>query len=353
VTLAVSPVYDFLVSLVIAAAPAVEGYEATPAWRALIGRLQGHALLEQLTRLIGFGAGPVDTGGLALLAVDAPPELPAYLAMIEQLPAEQLALRLLKEGSANEPETAPPPALLTAALAGDRAASARLLADLSGERRRQVTLWLADPTGMQAELVRLLEEWYRRLFQPEEARLLAIAQRDAAAKARLLASQGPAELVRAIGGTLELTFAATCQRLVVAPSLLARPAIFLADDESEPGSLWLVVYPVADESLEAPEALAPPRGLVRLYKALADETRLKILRLLAGEELYQTEIAERLGLTKATVSHHMVLLRAAGLVEVHNERRSEIYYRLHRAGLTEPARQLQHFLGYADDAPPR
>jgi DNA-binding transcriptional ArsR family regulator len=133
------------------------------------------------------------------------------------------------------------------------------------------------------------------------------------------------------------------RRVVVAPTVLARPAFFQMEHEEE--GLQIIAYPVADESLEAPEALAPPRGLMRLYKALADETRLKILRLVTHDQLYATEIAERLELSKATVSHHMVLLRAAGLVEVLGERKNERYYALHRPALDEPASQLRRYLG--------
>jgi DNA-binding transcriptional ArsR family regulator len=131
--------------------------------------------------------------------------------------------------------------------------------------------------------------------------------------------------------------------VTVAPAVLVRPAIFLG--EVGPAGLYLIICPVADESLEPPEDLAPPRGLVRLLKALGDETRLKILRLVTNEELYATEIAERLNLSKATVSHHIVLLRAAGLVDVLGERKTERYYALHRAALSEPSARLRRYLG--------
>ena len=52
-----------------------------------------------------------------------------------------------------------------------------------------------------------------------------------------------------------------------------------------------------------------------IYKALADETRLKILNALNEKEMYVELLAERLQLTPATVSFHMKKLLAAGLVE--------------------------------------
>ena len=52
-----------------------------------------------------------------------------------------------------------------------------------------------------------------------------------------------------------------------------------------------------------------------IFKVLADETRLKILRALDEKESYVELLAERLSLTPATVSFHMKKLLAAGLVD--------------------------------------
>ena len=51
-----------------------------------------------------------------------------------------------------------------------------------------------------------------------------------------------------------------------------------------------------------------------LFKALGDPTRRAILDLLRGGERTAGEIAEALGLTPPTASHHLALLRTAELV---------------------------------------
>jgi len=50
-------------------------------------------------------------------------------------------------------------------------------------------------------------------------------------------------------------------------------------------------------------------------KVLADGNRLRILRLLSGQREYGAKIAEYLGITTATVSHHLELLKKVGLVK--------------------------------------
>ncbi|MGZ4164029.1 MAG: DUF2087 domain-containing protein [Tumebacillaceae bacterium] len=54
--------------------------------------------------------------------------------------------------------------------------------------------------------------------------------------------------------------------------------------------------------------------LLDFHKALADVNRLKIVMLLAAGPLSGQEIAEKLGLTPATVTHHMNLLRGVSIV---------------------------------------
>jgi ArsR family transcriptional regulator len=53
----------------------------------------------------------------------------------------------------------------------------------------------------------------------------------------------------------------------------------------------------------------------RIFKALADETRLKILGLLRIREMCVCEVTIALDLTQPTASHHLRILKGAGLVD--------------------------------------
>ena len=66
-----------------------------------------------------------------------------------------------------------------------------------------------------------------------------------------------------------------------------------------------------------------------LLTALADPMRQDLVQLLARAELNVGEIAERVTLSRPTVSHHLNLLRRAGLVRVRKQGR-EMYYRLNK-----------------------
>jgi DNA-binding transcriptional ArsR family regulator len=60
-----------------------------------------------------------------------------------------------------------------------------------------------------------------------------------------------------------------------------------------------------------------PLSLLRLTRALGDESRLRILRLVAEQPRSFTDLVRLTGLSKSTVNHHTVMLRAAGLIAVH------------------------------------
>ena len=84
------------------------------------------------------------------------------------------------------------------------------------------------------------------------------------------------------------------------------------------------------------EHLAVSRDLLT---ALADPMRQDLVQLLARAELNVGEIAERVTLSRPTVSHHLNILRRAGLVRVRKHGR-EMYYRLNKDVIVRTLEQL-------------
>jgi arsenate reductase len=86
---------------------------------------------------------------------------------------------------------------------------------------------------------------------------------------------------------------------------------------------------------------------LEVARALADPLRWRIVELLATEQLCVAHLTEELGVGQPLVSHHLKVLRAAGLVTC-DRYRYWTYYRLHPDAL----RQLAHHLeGLAHTAP--
>lgn len=65
--------------------------------------------------------------------------------------------------------------------------------------------------------------------------------------------------------------------------------------------------------------------IVAYHKALGDPTRIRMLRLLAGGELNGQVLAEKLGVTPPTVTHHAAKLREASLIKERREKNSVFF----------------------------
>ena len=91
-------------------------------------------------------------------------------------------------------------------------------------------------------------------------------------------------------------------------------------------SIPLVREPIGDSAAA---------GLAQVFKALGDPVRLRLLSLIGahqGGEVCVCELTDAFNLTQPTISHHLKVLREAGLIT--SERRGTwVYYRLEPAAL--------------------
>lgn len=68
------------------------------------------------------------------------------------------------------------------------------------------------------------------------------------------------------------------------------------------------------------------QDLVQTFKLLSDETRLRVLMYLMREgELHVTALCERLEQSQPAVSHHLALLRVAGLIQARRDGKHNFY----------------------------
>jgi DNA-binding transcriptional ArsR family regulator len=88
------------------------------------------------------------------------------------------------------------------------------------------------------------------------------------------------------------------------------------------------------------------KATLRVTKALADLQRLRILRMLEPGELCVCQILEVLALAPSTVSKHLSILNAAGLVDSRKEGRW-MYYRLPEGEEASSVRPVLKWVGNA------
>jgi DNA-binding transcriptional ArsR family regulator len=331
----VRTVYDFVFSLSVDSGTTDDIAAADRRWiaeaRAAIGTDVSGAPDTGLSDLA------VVLGGLV---VDRPEIRTAadLVRLLEAIPAEVVARTILAE-DLRDPVAG---ALAEHALTGDPEAIEAFvtehLEDHPRVRQELLASLFRDPAAALDGLRAMLEAWLPR-FEEVEPRVREMLERDVAMRSDDRRTLAPTDLIERTTGGVRWISEPGVDRVILAPSYFARPYNYVLG-----GSDWrLFGYPIADAALGSGDPLDPPADVVRLHRALGDPTRLRILRLLRDRDLYLTEIAGLLDLSKPTIKHHLALLRAAGLVTV-TEEGAMTYYALRRDRLDAASADLKRFL---------
>jgi DNA-binding transcriptional ArsR family regulator len=168
-----------------------------------------------------------------------------------------------------------------------------------GETKRR---WLA-----------LMREYQAVFFASEEARLGPVLEKtleDARALSRKLST---VDLIERLSNGYTISEESDLEELILVPSIWSHP--FVVPLKLAPRQLLLAWGTRPPGYRLAPGETVPDQALLVL-RALADPTRLRLLRLLATEPRTPQALARELKLTLPTVSHHMRELRVAGLVRM-------------------------------------
>ena len=333
------PAFELIAELAaFTSGPARASLDSGKAWIREVRRAAGADLIERVERYtLGMYA------ELATVALEAAPPhgLDALIAGVEELDPGAFRLRLLGADSPLN-RTMVSDDAFERAVGGDAEARAEVSAAMGVDRaaRRAVDRVLrTEPDALKAELLSLLHDWADRVFPRFAADALAAIERDRLAKDQLLAEKpGQAFLTAATNG---VTFAPSpwVTGIVIVPTVALRP--FIVPAELRHTAVFLCS--IADEALDI-DPLAPPRRLIKTAAALGDELRLRILRVLQGEELSASEIAERMAVERTSLHHHLGILRSAGLVTIRDEGERGWRYALREDAIAGLGVEVESFL---------
>jgi DNA-binding transcriptional ArsR family regulator len=212
----------------------------------------------------------------------------------------------------------------------------------TGEYTQILNTW-ANSADFGERYLQALQSYYHAFFAEEE-RHIAPALAEALARAQELSERcSLEELLEELTQGLRLPGYRDFPELVLVPSYWSTPLVFLG--KVNPGcSIILFGARPTNASLVPGEVV--PDALLNVLKAMADPTRLRILRYLACEQLTPSEISRRLRLRAPTVTHHLSQLRLAGLVHITLEEHAERRYTARMEAMLGLNSLIREFLQY-------
>jgi DNA-binding transcriptional ArsR family regulator len=276
-------------------------------------------------------------GYLLALAADtpAPHDATSFLATLERTSARDLRRLLLGHrletyrGEVSRETVA-------AAADGHADAAAQLLHGSAGWQRAAYEHVLSvDGEEAKDLLEAACRGWHEAILEPDEEATTRVLRRSARAAGALTGRLAPEDAIDTLTRGIRYAPEPGIRRILLVPHVVSRPWSIFTESEGAK----IVCYGVAETDVTGD---APPDPLVAAYKALGDETRLRILRRLAEGPATLHELTEMLGLAKSTVHGHLLVLRTGGLVLADVSKKTG--YRLRRETLAESAALLDTYL---------
>ena len=283
------------------------------------------------------GGHEITFGYLLALASDAPAprDAAAFLSTLESASPLELRRLLLGRRLRTYRGSVRDETIDAAATGEGDAIDALLSGCLEWQRAAYEHVLSVEPEEAKGLLLEACAGWYEAVLAPVERatnRALRSSARAATGLAERLAIE---DLVDALTRGVRYVPEPGIERVLLVPHVVSRPwAIF-----TEAGSTKIACYGVAEEHISGDK---PPDPLVAAYKALGDETRLRILKRLSNGPATLHELTELMGLAKSTVHGHLLVLRTGGLVVTDLSKKAG--YGLRRETIAQSAALLDSYL---------
>ena len=191
------------------------------------------------------------------------------------------------------------------------------------------------------KLVLGFQAYIDTFFAEEEQRILPVLQQELSyARMRAGSRPLPAMLEELTAGVRFGDFEHLSD-IILAPTFWGSPFMF---SERQSISKIIVLFGARPGTMSIIPGEVVPDGLLRGMKAMADPTRLRILRYLAQEPQTSYELSRVLRLRPPTVTHHLTQLRLAGMVQVILDPNGERKYAARYEGFEDTQDLLNRFV---------
>lgn len=261
-------------------------------------------------------------------------ELVAHLERLPDVHYQLIALRALARGTSPSPS---PDQLLD--LLDKPSEWAGYVSKIGSEvEPDQVAALVQDGRQLKARFITALKRFWHNAYAQEFEATRPLMERSVAHHRATSRSLGFRETFAAVTGRLVPD--AIAETLPEIASVFFVPNCYVGPYVAYTRSADNLYLFYNCRSTPASETTSDVASLYPPLKALADETRLQILTLLQGRELYAQEIVDQLEISQPAVSRHLNLLAAAGVLQVRRDGNAR-YYSVNSEALRRLANALR------------
>ena len=213
-----------------------------------------------------------------------------------------------------------------------------------GELDQLVQVWIKIEASRE-QLLEALQGYHEAFFTDEETRIRPVLQAGLEHARELSGRMSLSALVEELSRGVHFEDIESSRELILVPSYWSTPFVF--HTPAVEGRKQMV-FGCRPEIQSITPGAETPDFLVNALKTLADPTRLRILRYLAGQPRTPTELSHLLRLRPPTVLHHLQALRLAELVAIRINEKGEKRYAARTETLKVIFESVKEFLKKQD-----
>ncbi|WP_179298615.1 ArsR/SmtB family transcription factor [Evansella halocellulosilytica] len=240
-------------------------------------------------------------------------DIEVFLSWIKQISPESLVREFLTSGYGSS-KTIP----ANIQYAGD---AAKVISDMNlpEVEKWKLTYLCTNQEETKERFIHLIEQFYRQFYFSEKEKLANIHEQSAKELERELEDDLPAK----ISSLVNIDYDINQQDEVITfiPSYFYDSASLHIDNWE--GTV-LFVYGVRHLEQTLHKQVEEER-MVEGFKALADENRIKMIKILNENPCSGYELAQKLGLSNSTISHHISILSSQGFVTITKQNKKKVY----------------------------
>lgn len=244
-----------------------------------------------------------------VIAENKPKDVEDFIDLIDNMPVESTLEEFMGSGYGIE-NNEPPSVIVKRMLSDEKYAIDFINKEVSvpAKQKWDFLQFFINPEKMKSDLLYLFKWYYSNVFKSEISKIVTVIdkyEKELLEKEKRYGKEYIEDLAR-----VKYEQDDAVEHIVIAISYYYERCYLQASGKNI--DIDLIGYRYIDIFEEAHNSI---HSSLQVFKALADETRLNIIKLLAGRPWYGHEIAQKLGLSNSTVSHHLSQLTYSGLVK--------------------------------------